>query len=355
MMAPRLRGVKVFRTLKEQSVREMSKSKKQTKKQSKKAKPQKVMKIKSFGPDPSSLMGWVMGTCSVTNPFCPEAKGARWPDNSFTRSVGWGYQNQMTGITTNVSGTGAVMFTASLFNTYYGGVVTGTTSAYGGSGNPGVTPAMVASRYRVTTWGLRLNSTASAMTATGVVTVRLFSPQTMASLTSVDIMATTADASYDIPLSRLIGKDAFVFPMPLGTNARLWESSETASAAMGSTVSTHGWQTVQVALSGAPASSVPLNIYMYYNFEIVPVDGDGANVFSRAPPMSSPVVREANAGVLERIGNFVEGTAEKVDKLVQTKAFKYLAGAFGTAAAGPQGGQQAFMLANVAHNSRTVD
>lgn len=326
----------------------MAKTKKQGNKQKKKG--NKAQKARGPSKRPSGIgsaavMSWAMGTCSVTNPFCPEAKGARWPDNSYTKSVGWGYQNQMTTVATNAAGSGAVMFTASLYNTYYGGVVVGTNAAYGGSGNSGVAWTGVASRYRVTSWGLRLNSTASSMTATGVVTIRLFSPENLSSLTSVDILSTMADASYDVPLARLIGKDCFVFPMPMGVDARLTEASEGAVSVMG-TNSTHGWQTVQVALSGCPASSAPLSVYMYYNFEIIPADGDSANAFSVAPPASNPIIREANAGVLERIGNFVEGTAAKVDNLVKSKAVKYLAAGVGAFIGGPQGASGAFAVAD---------
>lgn len=296
-----------------------------------------------------------MGVCSVTNPFCTEAIGTRWPDNSRTKSLGWGFQNQNQTVGANASGVGAVLFTPSYQNTVYGGAVAGTTVTYAGSGSPMVIPPTTA-RYRLVTWGLRINSALAKMTATGMCHIRLFSPDTYNFLGTIDLTSTMADAAYDIPISRLIDQDAYVLPMPLGDDARLFwptESSGTTSALANTQLP--GWQVVQVGVSGAPASSVPLNVYAYYHFEIVPQDGDSANAFARAPPPPNPAIQNANAGVLASVGNFFEGAASKLDSVIKSKAARFLAAGVGAWYGGPSGAANGYAIADRGQKMLTVD
>lgn len=267
---------------------------------------------------------WAMETCSVTNPFCTEAIGSRWPDNSFTKSNGWGFQDYPQPANADVNGSGALLLSASLYNPVHGAAITGTTANYTFTGVAPVTPPSC-SRFRVVSYGLRITSALSKMTATGNLHIRLFSPEYYATVASNSLTSTMCDASYDIPLSRLIDKDFFVIPMPLGTNARLFTPVDSPTEVI-STQPNLGWQMVQVGFTGAPANSVPITVYLYYHYEIIPADGDATNAFAKAPPKNNPAVQAANAGVLESVGNFFEGAADKLDKVIKSKAAR-IAGA----------------------------
>jgi hypothetical protein len=293
-----------------------------------------------------NIMGLSHAVCSVTNPFCPEAHGAKWPDGQFTRSATWDIDGMPVSFpATNASGEYAALYFAGMkaqFN-YHVGITTGTIS-YAATNTVAVAAPSNISRYRLTSWGLRLTSELSSMSAAGVVRIRLFSPLTGASLASSSISSTSADESYDIPISRLVGRDYHILPKPLGLDARTFRDYTNETTTMASWVNP-GWQVIQVAVQGAPASTAGvITAYLYYHFEVLFTDGDASNAFAHAPPPNNVVVKEVATGVLSRVGNFFEGAAEKVDSLMKSKAVKLLTSGIATAYGGPQAGQATYSI-----------
>lgn len=297
----------------------MAKNKRANKKKSGKSKKKNGGKV---APNVSML---AMGVCSLSNPFCPEANGARWPDNSYTKSATFDLFGYNAGnLTTSAGGS-----TSSLVAFDWG---------YNGAGaSGGVYPTQTyttlagptfpsnVSRYRITSCGMRIVGTVAPMYAQGTLRIRCFSPLTGSSLGSVVVTTTMADVVYDIPLARLTGRDIFINFAPLGDQlARQFRPTSAVTSTLANWVNP-GWQCATVAVDGGPASTAVATIYVYAHYEFVPDDGDALNAYTRAPPRSNPVLREANAGVIERVGNVIEGTAQYVDRLFKSKAVQYLA------------------------------
>lgn len=286
----------------------------------KKKKSRNVGRPRARGGVSSAAMRFVMDVCSVTNPFCPESIAARWPDNSYTKSAGWSATAIPNGFSTDASGNASNLYlpdgqgsTAS---------VSGTTATHTAFGALFTQPSGTA-RYRVTTWGLKLTTSLSRYTAAGMVRVRLFSPIGGASLASISTTSTMADAIMDIPLSRLVGKDLFIVPAPLGDNARLFRDT-TPVTTIANWVNP-GWQVVSVSVTGGPISTAGvLEAQMFYNYEYVFADGDAQNAFAEPPPSNNVAVQNASASTLSSVGNFIEDTAGKVDSFFNSKTFKLL-------------------------------
>lgn len=292
---------------------------KKSKKSTKKAK--KVVRggnAKGNGVSAAGKMRFAMDVCAVSNPFCPEAVGSRWPDNSFTKSSGWSLTNQPTTVTVNASGNGGLLILPTAQNSLAS--VTGTTATYT-TLNSWSLPADIV-RWRVTSYGVRLSSTLSKMTAQGSCLVRLFSPLSLTALGTTDLESVRADASMDIPISRLIEDDFYITPMPLGDNARWFQTGTPQDASTIATAISPGWQVVQIGVVGAPASSNPIRVNVYYNFEFVFGDGSASSAFATASPPDRPLVRQTNSSVLSSIGNFLEGAAQKVDSVFKSSAFR---------------------------------
>jgi len=300
-------------------------------KQSKKKKEQtKAKKPKPKSPAPRRTSeaplkqgSLAMQVCSVSNPFCPEAKGARWPDNSYTKSVGWSY-NATNTLFTLAAGDISGLFFAGLANFASPTGITTGTCAYGGATTLPPIPTGVG-RWRLTSWGVKLTTPLSALTASGTVSVRMFSPMNGASLTSISGMSSAADFALDIPLARLSSKDLYLVPMPLGNEARMFRDNTLPATV--AVWENPGWQVIHVYVSGAPAATVVCNYTVYYNYEFIFFDGDSGNQFSIAPPKDNPPVRFVNGSVLNDVGNFFEGAASTLDSIYQSKAFKYIKGA----------------------------
>jgi len=291
------------------------------------------------------------GVCSITNPFCAEALNSRWPDNSYTKSVGWSAPNTQFTLTTDASGNGAAVLYCDYgtFGPAFGSLV-GTTLTSGPSSIRafGVSFPSGVVRYRITSWGFKVTASVAAMVAQGIVRVRLFSPLGGAGLATLDIANVMADNFKDLPLQRLCNEDLYVIPMPLGDNARFFRDAAAVSSTLATWVNP-GWQVASVGITGGPASTAVGFVSIYANYEFVFGDGDAQTMFATPPPKDNPVVRQGNSGVLDSVGNFIEGGIDKVERVFKSKAAKYLAiGAAaylgGPAAAAPMIADRAYAI-----------
>ncbi len=290
-----------------------------------------------------AVMELAMEACAVTNPFCPEAIGSRWPDNSYTKSIGWSITANPFPLATDANGSAAILLFGDLSSQYNSGTVTGTGAAYGATNSTFISGPTAAGRYRVTSWGVRVHCTSTMMNTQGMCRIRLFSPIGGVSLGATSVTSITADAMYDVPVVSLINKPLNIIPSPLGINAREFRDYAASTLTLANWINP-GWQVVQVAIVGGQVSTTALQLEYYANYEIIPPDGDATTMFAQPPPVDSPVVRQANASVLERIGNFVEGAATKVDAVAKSSALKYVAAAAGAAVAGPAGAAAGYSM-----------
>lgn len=313
----------------------MAKSKKKAavKKQKQKA----VVAKKNANTNAHKYMALSMGVCSVSNPFCDEAVGARWPDNSYTKSAYWGIRGaSVANLTTNGSGQVGFLFVPD-FGSTVAPYASGTYPSFNFTTlTPVVTFPSNVSRYRITSAGFKIVGAVAPLSASGIVRIRLYSPSTGSSLGSVDMTTVMADEVWDVPVSRLMQKELYVNLMPLGDQlSRVFRSPSSFTTTLANWTNP-GWQVASIAIDG-PASTKIADIYAYIHYEVVFEDGNSQNMFATHPPPNSLAIQQGNAGVLASVGNFIEGAAEKVDNLFKSKAFRY----FASAAAGYMGGPQA--------------
>lgn len=304
----------------------MAKKNNKQKKGKTKAKSNKQRKATNTNaPKSGGYIGMAMQACSVTNPFCPEAIGSRWPDNSYTKSVGWSITG--TPISLGTSGTDTKAGILLVGDIYNYALMTNTSPVSSpitfSTLAQAVTSPSNVGRYRLTSWGLKISGIVAPLSASGLVRIRLMSPMTGASLASIGLTSTMVDATLDVPLARLSGKDLFIIPAPLGTDARLFREIADTTSTLSSWRSL-GWQSVFIGLDGVPAATSCIQVSLYYNYEFVFQDGDSSNAYAQPPPPNNPAVRTANAGLLESVGNFFEGTAQTLDRVFQSKAARWL-------------------------------
>jgi hypothetical protein len=252
--------------------------------------------------------------CSVSNPFCEEAIGARWPDNSFERTIGYSITNQPISLLSS-SGQNALLFIPDAKYQYVTAAsIAGGVISWSGTSTQLVT-GITDSRWRITSWGLKLRVVSSVMNTTGMCRVRLFSPTDYSQIGSSAIAPTFADASYDVTLASLIEKELHIIPMPISDNARLWQPNSNTNAGWGGNKNA-GWQVVQVCVDGAyTTSQACLEIAVFYNYEFSPLVSDSNYAFTVAPTVENLAVQHGNANVLHKVGNFVEGATRAVDTL----------------------------------------
>lgn len=265
---------------------------------------------------------FAMKVCSVTNPFCPEAKAGKWPDNSHMKSTTWSIDGNVFGLTSTASGDASALFCPQIsWQTPGVSSITGNSIVYTSNGVATVTPPTGIARFRITSWGIRLTVGTPVMTTQGYLMIRIFSPRSYTSLLALDKATRNADYALDLPLARLINKDVCVVPLPMGHEAREWKPL--TSLTTYTNVENIGWQCINIGTAGALPSTEVVRAAMYYNYEIIFEEGDAQNAYSTPSAGNSLKVQEANGGILQSIGNVIEGGAEMVDKIVKSKAFKY--------------------------------
>jgi hypothetical protein len=291
--------------------------------------------------------------CSWTNPFCEEARGARFPDGACTRSLTW----TMSGVA-NTYGTTAAGVTGNIITSNPWTSISGMTAfaspnaTFNNALTALVTAPAAPSRYRVTSWGIKINCIQSKMNAAGTVRVRLYSPQALTSMGVVNVLDDRADAMIDIPMSRLIEKDLFVIPSAIGEQAR--EFNDYASA--GSTLPTfvnNGWQQIVVFADGGPATTNVLTVYHYYNVEYIPTDGAAEYVYSQPAERPQPRLTEQAPTLTQRVGNFLTGAVDTVDKIFRNEAVQTVAGmALGAYTGGASGAAMGALTVRQRHRDQ---
>lgn len=290
-----------------------------------------------------------METCSIINPFCPEARSAKWPDGSLTKTSTWTYEGRWVLYTPAPAGTGATSSSSSLFlanwnsfgayNTNYD--ATDVATYANNNINAGVHPTGVA-RWRLVSWGLEVKNVGAALSAAGVIRVRLMSPLTGSSLTNVATTTYQCDETYDFPISDR--RSFFILPKKIGTEANLFRDTTTYASTTVSNWQNPGWQVVNICINGAPANTTSTEVRYVYNYEIVFDEGDSKNYYTTASPPTNLTQQQSTSTVSRAVGSFVEGSASFLDKIVKSKATKYFAGLLtGLATKNPKAGYQAYL------------
>lgn len=300
-------------------------SKKGVKKVKKVAKAQKKIATATGNNMMGAYMGLAMQACSISNPFCPEAIGARWPDGSHAKSAGWSIPGDIFTFNSDANGVNAVLFFPN------GCYKTAVTPVVGFNPDYSVGNTVLVKtfpsdvgRWRLTSWGLEISSLQSKMNAAGNVNIRLFSPANGSTLVGTSLFSTAADAVYDVPVSRLIEKSLYIVSAPLGTESRLFNNASELIVGPVSGYTNPGWQYIQVGISGAAVGVPVINVRCFYHFEFVFADGSTSTVFARKPPLKNETIQDSAMNAVDGVGSFIEGTVQRVDSMFKSKTMQYL-------------------------------
>lgn len=304
----------------------------QTKKKKRTTQPRRQQ---SRRPAPPVYQGLVKDICSISNPFCDESVGSKWPDNTHFKTVTFSSLGVPQFITSNASGCGSVLFVGNP-NWKVDGVVTGSSNVSTYSANNfnlmGNFPTGT-NAWRITNWGLRITCTSSMQTTSGLLAIRVFSALKPSTFAVVDTTSTVADFCKDIPIARLIEKDLFIVPMPFGDMARTFQPYDSSNT-LTSNMPNLAWQSVNVGVYGAGTGQQIL-VNAYYNFELIMNDSDTLNLQATASKTDSKILQSASSNALQSVGNAIEATANVVDNIFKSKAMKYVATLASYAYGGP--------------------
>jgi hypothetical protein len=253
--------------------------------------------------------------CAITDPFCANARGARYPDGAGGNTLTFQVRAHVSLATLSVGGTvayflGSLPYSYIQAASYSAGnytlntTYTQTTQAQ--------TWAAYLGTYRLTTAGIIIRNVLPALTAQGyiIVSKETTPPPVSSVIAAGDVYGNEVETR---PL--FAGQEVSVMFKPVGSIAR------TFSGGNSSTTTNTGWDNIKIEVSGGPASTTVLDVEILYNVEFqLNLSNEGLHQFianQNAAPAQHAI--EASNNVISKMGSIVTGGVEDVGAKVLDK------------------------------------
>lgn len=279
----------------------------------------------------------VQRVCSITDPFCSHANGAKLFSNSTARTLPQQFHTRVA-INTDTNGNSAMLILPS-YNLLYGfGAVTSGTATY--STLTGAGPSMAAASFRIVSWGIKLRKISAPLYASGMLRIRTFGAKTGSTLVSSSVSTYNCDAFEDVPLADahevcVIGKR---LDYSYAKFVTLGHANPTAN--VGDWISP-GWGAVQIAVEGAPVSTAVLDVEFFFNYEITLPDDDALAQLATPPLPDHPIATAAANTVYSTSRNIFREGMRAASQYLEKRAAMAIGSFFG----GPAGaGAMALMV-----------
>jgi hypothetical protein len=255
----------------------------------------------------------VAKVCSVTNPFCPAAKNAKWPDGTAGNTLTEQFRGTSS-LTVDASGNFCAVYAAAAPYGWVGSTITAGVAAFGSGYATYKANSMLATygdRYRIVSFGVIVRCIASATTASGVITLGTMPvPAVSSSLTMGQQLYSEVTVKAIQP-----GLELSWISSPFGTGARDFVTQSTTTSA------TNDWNSLIIEISGATASSTPILVEWFLNVEFTPLTTQRAlTALAKPNPPKSVAAETAVSKVHSSLGSFIEGGVKAVEEKVMQKA-----------------------------------
>lgn len=268
--------------------------------------------------------------CAITDPFCPKAKNAKWPDGQGGGTLTMQIRSHVVmntglGSTTNQ---GMSLATGSLpYGLLATGNVTGgnwVCSATLTNTTAGSNFSTYCQRYRIVSWGIIVRNLLPALTASGYVTITRQTTMPLVSDNQIPVGSLNGSQVETHPICA--GMEIYIIGKPQGNTARQFVSETT-------NVSTNtGWDTIKIEVTGA-GSDKAIDIEYVYNVEFeIEVSNFGLSAFvTPVVPVAPKAIEAANlvstrantimATSVDKVASFIGSHAETaIDDVLSTMA-----------------------------------
>lgn len=301
----------------------------------------------------SGSMALARQICSVTDPFCPAARGSKWPDTTSAKTLAWCTEGFVT-LTTDSSGRAGVFFgsdpnQAICSVTTFGG-------AYGESAIVVSTPAELpgwasfgilnSCQFRLVSMGIHVRSIMSSMNnqgSVGILTIPGSSVYTY--IIGTDPGTTLFEENTRISCNQ---GDLCCVPHNDGINSKRFVSAQ--GTPMPDHIFTNGNDLPYVYVSGGPASTAAVQVKFIYHYELLFTSGTVFNTLATPAAVQNDLITTGKNFVQSRINSVVKGGIKEVERQTMgaaeafgRKMIQGAAGAIGGAIGGYFGGPNAGM------------
>jgi hypothetical protein len=285
--------------------------------------------------------------CSITDPFCPAARGSKYPDQASGRTLAWTTE-QFATLSTDANGRGAVFFSSDpadglkAVNAWVGATTTVSTTL-ASQAYPGWATfvAVQGIQFRLVSYGVECRSVLSAMNNQGSMGILLV-PSNPNAIASAGVNLDSLQYPANVRCSMSDPRGLTCVPRDDGTVARLFTQSLAGTT---TNVVSEGWDIPCVYIVGGPATTPALQIRVVLHYELM---FSSDSIFNS---MATPAALENNAAqtgsnfVKRSVDAVVKGGIAEVEKQTMNWAATFgkrlvqgAAGAIGGYFGGPVGG-----------------
>lgn len=262
--------------------------------------------------------------CSITDPFCAVARGARWPDSSQTPSLPF-QMHAMVPLTTDANGTRSLAFIPGWFFNYATNTsVSGSNYVFDIMSNMN-SSTLMPNNVRLISAGLKLHCPTPSLTTQGLVYIRQF-PITGVELLNIASRSFRGNYTREVALKDIKGD--VVVTRDINETAHFYYHPEdiTPNSTV-SSFSNKGWNVVTITVDGALASTVVLNIEFIMNWEITFDDSSAEALLTNTPPPPNPLAIKTSHAVTAD-GSFSNFSSSKqLESFTWEKAARYVGAA----------------------------
>lgn len=249
--------------------------------------------------------------CSITDPFCPEAAGAKWPDGTIYKTVP--YQNRFTiSGTTGATGSAVVWLSPGLYYNYATNSPAASTVTWPNAFSIGGATPTGWQYGRIVSAGCKVMPTVSMTNSSGYFVCNEITEyaaggasSTIGAMSDVQIMTQPMNQGEFVWISRA-GPQGHVFRAP-GGNTEFGTSSGDRTALM-------------IQLVGGPASTAAFTVEVIVNWEFTFSAQDAMNPIATNSPPTNPTLQRASEAVQNAVGSFVKGNQDKIGVVVEAAA-----------------------------------
>jgi hypothetical protein len=255
----------------------------------------------------------VMGVCTLTDPFCPAAKNAKWTDGTCGNTLTEQFRGNVS-LSSSANGTALICFAPGAPFGYNNATAGPSSATFAATYTTYKTTSLLATYggdFRIVSFGIIARTTASATNASGVVT---FGTTTAATVSSIVGYGTEL---YDEVAVKAIqpGMEFSWISQPRGSDARAFLPQTAATPA-----STIDWTSLFVEVVGAGASLPLLNFEWFLNIEFLPIPQSAITALAKPNPPKSTHAETAVSHVHSSLGSFIEGGVKHVEEAVAKSA-----------------------------------
>lgn len=281
--------------------------------------------------------------CGLVDPFCIHAIGARYPDDSSTRTVPFSFHSSVN-VTTDANGNATLLWSPQYA---FAPTTTATTTGPGVTGwNAFAAIGLVGDvkQYRIVSSGFIIRSIAAPLNASGLVQIRTWSDQDNTSIATCTLNGYNGSYSADIPL-RICDDVAVITPHSSAMPQTFYNDANDSATVVNKQA--NGFVPVTVFITGAPINFTVAVIEYFINYELTFIPGSGSAQMATPPPAANPVLSSVANHMTSTVQPIVKRGVAALGSMIVDKAITGFAAMLGGPAAG--------MAAHAAYAIRDVD